>query len=806
MDKSRQVEFPLKFDTHPSVVFRLGEELISDVVQALLELAKNSYDADADYAKITIQTTGPNMAEGSAFPQALGSIVVEDNGTGMDLEVIRKGWLLISSLAKRKMKNEGKTTIRGRTPLGDKGLGRLGAQRLGRNLEIFTKTERADELLHVYFSWDDFLDVEKLSDVEIRLEKLPPQKKKGSRIVISNLKEIEVWQGDIVKRLEGELSKVLSPYREVRGFTVDVEVNGKKLELVEFSDKLRNAAQVRYKLNFDGITFKVRGKAKLDFFRPQNSSDWPEFAALVEGDDGKEFLEFLAKQKQALRYALQRSNDPGWFVEFTYERQFSGLDNLALIKEEPANPGVFVGEVDGFDLGIGGSFKRQNVFDRMAQYRLYINQHRGIRVYRDGFGIRVDDDWLRLGGQWSDATSYYGLKPNTTLGYIALTARENMQLEETTDREGFKASPFYDNFYELLSGFKKFTMDAHEFLRRGWLKFREKHHEKLANIDKPAEPEELTRKIKSGLAKASSHRKALVATSSRPEPNTTLNVTGKDHVPGIIEYLDELSGMEAISQVLIDHISGLKQQIADMFETVALGLTAEALSHEIFQIADQLAQRTAKLKAHLKRKSIIDPPVIAFSEHVNTSVNALRKQVAHLSPSLRYVREKREQLRMSQFLASVVKEYYRDKLTKKNIEIEILTQEQKDFAVYMNKGKLTQVFDNLILNSEYWLSEDIRRKRMEDGKISIEIKRPFVLVRDNGRGIEKSIETTIFEPFVTDKGREKGQEKGRGLGLFIIRQLLDSEGCHITLLPHRNEQGRLYIFQIDLRGALDGNV
>ena len=40
------------FEIHASVVFQLGESLITDSVQALTELVKNSYDADASYCKV----------------------------------------------------------------------------------------------------------------------------------------------------------------------------------------------------------------------------------------------------------------------------------------------------------------------------------------------------------------------------------------------------------------------------------------------------------------------------------------------------------------------------------------------------------------------------------------------------------------------------------------------------------------------------------------------------------------------------------------------------------------------------------
>ncbi len=41
-----------KFDINPHVIRQLGAELVSDQVTALMELIKNSYDADAKFVKI----------------------------------------------------------------------------------------------------------------------------------------------------------------------------------------------------------------------------------------------------------------------------------------------------------------------------------------------------------------------------------------------------------------------------------------------------------------------------------------------------------------------------------------------------------------------------------------------------------------------------------------------------------------------------------------------------------------------------------------------------------------------------------
>ncbi len=62
---------PEHFDVHASVVFQLGESLISDAIQALLELIKNSYDADASYRKVTIDTD-PAAARQTHHPKAIG--------------------------------------------------------------------------------------------------------------------------------------------------------------------------------------------------------------------------------------------------------------------------------------------------------------------------------------------------------------------------------------------------------------------------------------------------------------------------------------------------------------------------------------------------------------------------------------------------------------------------------------------------------------------------------------------------------------------------------------------------------------
>src|SRR5690606_20488937 len=153
--ETNQPQTQYEFEIDASVVYQLGEMLISDEVQALVELVKNSYDADASYTNIVVWTSEPVGNQSPKFPDALGYIVVEDDGIGMDWEDIKRGWLTISRSLKREMKQKHQKTARGRTPVGEKGLGRLGTQRLGRYLELRSTKDGTNTELYVGLDWGD---------------------------------------------------------------------------------------------------------------------------------------------------------------------------------------------------------------------------------------------------------------------------------------------------------------------------------------------------------------------------------------------------------------------------------------------------------------------------------------------------------------------------------------------------------------------------------------------------------------------------------------------------------------------------
>jgi len=227
---------------------------------------------------------------------------------------------------------------------------------------------------------------------------------------------------------------------------------------------------------------------------------------------------------------------------------------------------------------------------------------------------------------------------------------------------------------------------------------------------------------------------------------------------------------------------------------VALGLGAEALAHEVQHISDGLRGRSAQIIQYLKASESTDQRVWTFVEHVRSSASGLSKQVARLSPALRYMRERRDDVRMSE-MCQKLEEYFSSRWGANGLRLEV--DVANDFSVRVNEGKLTQVFDNLILNSEYWLLQQIFAKKADGGLVRITIDAPFITVEDDGVGVDESIEELAFDPFIT----MKPSQSGRGLGLFVVRQLLDSMSASIQLAPDRNSRGRRYKFRMHFRNA-----
>jgi len=781
------------FRVDASLMQQLGASLIADDLQCLVELIKNAYDADAQLVRVVID--------------APDKIIVEDNGHGMDRKTIRRGWLTISNSLKAEQKRRGELTpIHGRTPLGDKGLGRLSTQRLGNRLRIESVARGSDTLTTVDIDWSAFSAGSDLTEVPVELvETSSKGRSAGTRVTISHLVNADGWTRMLPATLRTSLATLVSPYSEIASFRIQAFLNGTEVTPEIVASNIRRAAIQHFRFKFDGEALVTSGEIMKSTIRGGGATS-EEFQEFFVADHGQRFLGYLLKAKGSASYSLTaaESSDNPVLCRFRVERKFSDIAGTS------ENPGSFFGEIDNYYLDQMGSGNIADVaaLDSRSVAKQMVKDLSGIKVYRDGFVIRTDHDWLGLRKSQTSGGSFYALRPENTMGYIAISARDNARLSETTDRQAFVEDDVYRSFESLLLAVVSTANNLLEHVRRTWNEFIKAERIRVGELPS-SDPKQVEARLEASFSKVTGARRVLQkvtdvlsavaendsASLFPANPKTVEQLSDvQELIAEATETLDDVSKHGGLTRILVAELDKLNERLGEVYELVSLGITAEALSHDISVILERLSLETASVQKYGKVLRLEDAKILRYFEVVRSTVSALEKQLGHLDPAMRYTREKREVFSVRQFLEDA-SGYYRTRFEDKGISLVIV--DKHDFEVTINRGKLIQILDNLILNSEYWLTQLPKRSRASSS-VTITADKPHIVVEDSGNGIELAFEETLFDPFVTAK--PKGQ--GRGLGLFIASQLLELDGCSIELLPNRNSLGRRFKLAINLTGAL----
>ncbi|GGO98404.1 ATP-binding protein [Wenjunlia tyrosinilytica] len=160
----------------PEILIRLGEELIPHPDLGVIELVRNAYDADA--TKSTVQLHNAT--------QPGGTLVVEDDGDGMTAEEIREGFLLIG----RSSKPGTPDSRSNRRRIGEKGLGRLAALRLGRRVELVSRPRSEPGMEHtLVIDWSDYDSVRSVEEVELSIVSRATSKAPGTSLAVHRLRQ-----------------------------------------------------------------------------------------------------------------------------------------------------------------------------------------------------------------------------------------------------------------------------------------------------------------------------------------------------------------------------------------------------------------------------------------------------------------------------------------------------------------------------------------------------------------------------------------------------------------------------------------
>jgi signal transduction histidine kinase len=389
-----------KFST--SILNRLGEELNPNPDQGIIELVRNSYDADAITCNIElINVDKPG-----------GSIRVRDNGLGMGFDDITRGWLVLGKSSKSQLK---RTPLLKRRPVGDKGLGRLAALRMGSRVSLVTRP--ADEPLFqhsVIIDWERYATATVVEDVtlELRTDQPPEGLGKGTEICIQDLRF--AFGEKEVQRLARALLLLADPFDNPTGFRPILDAS-------QFRT-LQKTLKHRY---FEDADFHL--EAELD----------------IQGHAHATVYDWKGERRWSADHATLRKSGK----EQKYGCPSAKFDLWAYILDKR----TFVGRSSSVQ-------DIQKWLKSVGGVHFY---HRGLRAYPYGDG---GHDWLEMNLRRVQSPE---LRPstNTSIGRLSVEDPDNL-LRAKTDRTGF----IEDTCFEEL---RSFAQDALEWMATCRLRERE---------------------------------------------------------------------------------------------------------------------------------------------------------------------------------------------------------------------------------------------------------------------------------------------------------------------------------------------
>lgn len=846
------------------VLVQLGRELVTDPEQAILEIVKNAYDADSEDCRIEVDTRATGTLQQTDMASKLlkfnestetvkveffskdgreieadnpkwkeenaeelvsrqlsyrGKICIRDRGIGLSAAAVRDSWLVVSNSIKRvesggpKKKSDGE-----RTPLGDKGLGRLGTMRLGDILLLRSAQEGSSVVNVAWFRWKDCDSAETLDTIPVKTASEPNLDGfKGTEVIILGLNEIAEWRdSDRAAKIAYSIAAIVSPFEAIETFPVTIRIDGKSYDLEQVTSELLSQAvstfAFSFKVNENGEnSLHSTASFRQNVFKASSSREAVERARRIfSADHGAKFLEWLKKNKKLnKKYTDFEVNSKGdWIIKFTDETPFSKLvkDSKLTI----SNPGMFYGALYYFNFG-----KTAAATIGIGATRERLRRIGGIAILRDGFRVRAGDDWLNLARSMTSGSTYH-LRVDNTVGYFALTGEYNFNLTEKSDREGFVDDPVYRGFDAVARRCRDFANKAQEDVRRALDEFARLTEIKELNAETMTSENAVTTVKKSAssiknVAKtvaelAETQRTALAALntpniSSSEQASQAIDLAkqGLATMNKLATDIDKMRGLAAAGAVVAQEIELRSEQVAALVESAAVGLAARGLTHEFHTHLSEIERSTNSIRNVLKNTEFaerINPQL----RYIDLARRAMSGAAAQIDPMLPRTRAVKERLDLSLFL----EEYFAARQS--DLEREGITASveklEGGLVVRMNRTRILQVVDNLVLNSRYWLQDPMAP---ESGKRRIEASvdpRGFI-ISDNGPGVEPKLEESLFELFVTEKPTKSN---GQGLGLYITTQLLFLDGCTVELLNDRNDQDRRYRFRVDLSKLIDIKV
>jgi hypothetical protein len=706
------------FRPYARLISILGDQLISNKWVGVIELVKNCYDADAE--NVTIRFIDFDSNDESASP----TIEIEDNGSGMTLDTIQNVWMRPATPNKLdKKKSDNRFTEKGRLMQGDKGVGRFAVYKLGNYIEIYTKTEFSDEV-NLILNFREFTESDEYDN-------------ESPEVNSKFLDEIpSSWY------VNDNPIRITNQYRQGTIIRIsDLRNSWKKDDL----DRLDKAFYKMIPPIIPGMETKVSRdfQVALTWNGVKQASNIMPFEKIIElapysfqgsiEDSGK-FTYIYKHNREEVIDEINLFEDVTHSINKLklFKEQFYYYDKD--LKEYIHNRKPKVGEFSFYFY----AFDWVNKIEGLTSVQEDYIKDNSVYLYRDStrvypYGER-GIDWLMLSKFRAEdrAGSYFSY--NDLTGFVFIKQRINPQLRDAADREGLmNIDGAYDDFIALIQAGLKVMKD---FVERD--KRKDKIKKEKPFVTANDEFEKSFNELQNGLAKISDNK---VLDQSRKLFNATNNL-----------------------------IQRYKENLVITQELAGVGMAVEKASHDTFSLIKRLQENANEFLYRFERNEVSKSELEDFLIDLSKNLEFLYQELQVLQPLFRVARKITKNVSVNDGILRVLKFYQRELKDK----IELTIDRKDDIVVKTNTGLILQVLINLMDNAVYWLNQ----KNSSDKKISIFIDgvENRLIFADNGPGVTKSNIDVVFMEFFSTKA------EGRGLGLYIVKELLDRIGADITLI------------------------
>ena len=464
--------------------------------------------------------------------------------------------------------------------------------------------------------------------------------------------------------------------------------------------------------------------------------------------------------------------------------------------------------------------KRKDSEIQLKDLKNFLAENNGIKLYRSDYRIgylgNKESDWIELQQFRTKGQQWYRFDLGNTLGYVSLTDENQKYIREISSRldiiqnetsEAFKMVInviFNKLFYELNRSANNILRTVFE--QNGLLGVSLKNQMKK-NLNEIANATSKTKSVSYKLQKA----------INMVKEECQKDLISKETVEKIVsimeetsEHIEEEKKIQKQATVLLNEASEQLKTVEieayNNFKLMANGLITETITHELDSVCK--TSKASDVVTHfdfMKKYFIEKKDVGVFNKHINPirrSYDAISNKMSDVGNLYNFLEktfirkgtyDEFEYQNISEIVNNIEENLLQ--LHEEKIHIECNTN---DLEWFVPKGVLIHVFYNLFINAAYWIDrrrkyaiDDISFAFDENDKIVVEaISDEEIVIYDTGTGVIKNMEDILFQPLESGKPNREG----RGMGLYIVQQLMRSFSADIQLLDERNRYGNKYKF------------